>query len=54
MDIYNLGKIHIMPNGEIFAHINQPISGHVYMHNIYKIVQKEISRKWSILVSGTQ
>jgi pseudo-rSAM protein len=44
MNIYDFGKIHIMPNGDVYANVNHPALGNIYMHSIYEIVCKEIDK----------
>ena len=42
MNLYDYGKIHIMPSGDAFANPNYPALGNIYTDNLYEIVQKEI------------
>lgn len=42
INIYNFGKIIIMPNGDTYANLNHPILGNIYSHNIYEIVSNEM------------
>ena len=42
MNIYDFGKINIMPNGDTYANLNHPSLGNIYTDSIYEIVQKEI------------
>lgn len=42
MNIYDFGKINIMPNGDTFANINHPSLGNIHTDNIYEIVSKEV------------
>lgn len=42
MNIYDFGKINIMPNGDAYANLNFPTLGNIYTNNIYEIVHKEI------------
>ena len=42
MNIYDFGKINIMPNGDAYANLNHPALGNIYTENIYEIVQKEV------------
>ena len=42
MNIYDFGKINIMPNGDAYANLNHPVLGNIFTDNIYEIVQKEI------------
>lgn len=43
MNIYDYGKINILPNGDVYANLNHPVLGNVYTDNIYEVVQKEVS-----------
>jgi pseudo-rSAM protein len=42
MNIYDFGKINILPNGDAYANLNYPVLGNIYMDNIYEIVNKEV------------
>jgi len=42
MNIYDFGKINILPNGDAYANVNHPALGNIYTDNIYEIVHKEI------------
>jgi len=42
MNIYDFGKINIMPNGDAYANLSFPTLGNIYSDSIYEIVQKEI------------
>lgn len=42
MNIYDYGKINIMPNGDTYANLNYPMLGNIYTDSIYEIVQKEV------------
>jgi pseudo-rSAM protein len=42
MNIYDFGKINIMPNGDAYANLNHPALGNIYTDNIYEIVHKEV------------
>ena len=42
MNIYDFGKINIMPTGDVYANLNKPTIGNIYNENIYEIVQKEV------------
>ncbi|WP_298552262.1 TIGR04150 pseudo-rSAM protein [uncultured Parabacteroides sp.] len=42
MNIYDFGKINIMPDGEIYANINHPSLGNIQTHSIYEIIVKEL------------
>ncbi len=51
---HDFGKIHIMPNGDIYANTNFPMLGNLSTHNIYEIVQKEIQEGQSWLRTRKQ
>ena len=42
MNIYDFGKINIMPNGDVYANLNHPILGNIYTDSLYEIVHKEV------------
>lgn len=42
INIYDFGKINIMPNGDAYANVHHPLLGNIYTHSIYEIVQKEV------------
>ena len=42
MNVYDFGKINIMPNGDAFANLNHPVLGNIYTDSIYEIVHKEV------------
>ena len=42
MNIYDFGKINIMPNGDAYANLNHPVLGNIYTSSFYEIVSKEI------------
>jgi pseudo-rSAM protein len=42
MNLYNYGKINIMPNGDAYANLNCPALGNIYTDSIYDIVHKEV------------
>ena len=42
MNIYDFGKINIMPNGDAYANVNHPALGNIFRHSIHEIVQKEM------------
>lgn len=44
MNIYDFGKINIMPDGDAYANMNYPALGNIYMHSINEIVYKEIEK----------
>ena len=42
MNIYDFGKINIMPNGDAYANLNHPLLGNIYVNNIHEILHKEV------------
>jgi pseudo-rSAM protein len=42
MNIYEYGKINIMPEGDVHANINNPALGNIHTHSILKIIYKEM------------
>jgi pseudo-rSAM protein len=42
INIYDFGKINIMPNGDAYANVKHPPLGNIYIHSIHEIVSKEI------------
>ena len=42
VNLYDFGKINIMPNGDAYANVDHPVLGNIYSHSIYEIVYKEI------------
>jgi pseudo-rSAM protein len=42
MNLYDFGKINIMPNGDAYANLNHPALGNIYTDNIYEIVHREV------------
>lgn len=42
INIYDFGKINIMPNGDAYANTNHPALGNIYTNSIYEIVYKEV------------
>lgn len=42
MNLYDYGKINILPNGDVHANLNYPALGNIYIDSIYEIVQKEV------------
>ena len=42
INVYDFGKINIMPNGDAYANLHHPILGNIYTHSIYEIVHKEM------------
>jgi len=38
----DFGKLNILPTGDIYANLNHPALGNIYLHSIYEIVQKEL------------
>lgn len=43
INIFDFGKINIMPNGDVYANIRHPVLGNVYKNSIYDLVYKEIN-----------
>lgn len=44
INLYDFGKINILPTGDVYANLNHPVLGNIYTENIYEIVQKEIDK----------
>jgi pseudo-rSAM protein len=42
INLYDFGKINIMPDGDAYANLNHPALGNIYTDNIYEIVNKEV------------
>ena len=42
MNMFDFGKINIMPNGDAYANLNHPVLGNIYTDSIHEIVYKEI------------
>lgn len=42
INIFDFGKINIMPNGDVFSNVNHPSIGNIYTNSIFDIVRKEI------------
>lgn len=42
LNLYDFGKINILPTGDVYANLNHPVLGNIYTENIYGIIQKEI------------
>ncbi|MDR2919149.1 MAG: TIGR04150 pseudo-rSAM protein [Tannerella sp.] len=42
VNIYDFGKINIMPNGDTYANLNHPLLGNIYVNNIHEILHKEV------------
>ena len=42
MNIYDFGKLNIMPNGDVYANVNHPVLGSIHTHSIYEIACKEV------------
>lgn len=42
MNIYDFGKINILPNGDAYANVNYPALGNIYLNSIHEIVSKEM------------
>lgn len=47
MNIYDYGKIIIIPNGDAYANLNHPVLGNIYTDSIYEIVHKEVEEGMS-------
>lgn len=43
INIYDFGKINIMPNGDVYANLHHPMIGNIHINNIYEIIQKEVN-----------
>ena len=41
MNIYDFGKINIIPNGDVYANLNHPALGNICTDSIYEIIHKE-------------
>ncbi|MCC8134237.1 MAG: TIGR04150 pseudo-rSAM protein [Tannerellaceae bacterium] len=54
MNIYDFGKINIMPNGDVYANVNHPVLGTIYTSSILEMVHKEIDEGRSWLNVRTQ
>ena len=42
MNLYDFGKITILPNGDVYANLNHPSLGNIYVNNIHEILHKEV------------
>jgi pseudo-rSAM protein len=42
MNIYDFGKINIMPNGDVYANVKHPVLGNIYTNSIHEIIYKEV------------
>ena len=42
MNLYDFGKITILPNGDVYANLNPPSLGNIYVNNIHEILHKEV------------
>jgi hypothetical protein len=42
MNIFDFGKINILPNGDMYANVNHPTLGNISTDSIYDVVYKEI------------
>ena len=42
MNLYDFGKITILPNGDVYANLNHPSLGNIYVKNIHEILHKEV------------
>jgi pseudo-rSAM protein len=44
MNIYDFGKINIMPDGDVYANVKHSMLGNIYTHSIHEIVRNEIEK----------
>jgi pseudo-rSAM protein len=44
VNIFDFGKINIMPNGDAYANVNHPSLGNIHKHSIHEIVYNEIEK----------
>jgi pseudo-rSAM protein len=42
INIFDFGKINIMPDGNVFSNLNHPSLGNIYTSSIYDLVRKEL------------
>lgn len=42
MNLYDFGKITILPNGDVYANLNHPPLGNIHVNNIQEILHKEV------------
>ena len=42
MNIYDFGKLNIMPNGDVYANVNHSVLGNINTHSIHEIVHNEM------------
>lgn len=42
INVFNYGKISILPNGDVYSNVNYPALGNMYKHTIDDIIRKEI------------
>jgi len=42
INIFDFGKINIMPNGDVFSNVNHPPLGDIYTSSIFDLVRKEV------------
>lgn len=42
INLYDFGKITILPNGDAYANLNHPSLGNIHNNNIHEILQKEV------------
>lgn len=42
LNLYDFGKINVLPTGDVYANLKHPMLGNIYKENIYEIIQKEI------------
>ncbi len=43
MNVYDYGKINILPNGDVYANMNNPVLGNISTHSIVDILHKELA-----------
>lgn len=43
VNLNDFGKINILPNGDVYANLNQPKLGNIYDNTIYELIEKEIN-----------
>lgn len=42
INIFDFGRINIMPNGDVFSNLNHPSLGNIYTSSIYDLIRKEL------------
>lgn len=43
INTYDFGKINIMSNGDVYANMNHPLLGNIYIENLHNLIWKEIT-----------